>query len=170
LGVNEFSFEGTIAFGDEIYAQMQADALSPAPLAADYFEKLGGEHEQVLEIIESIRHDRQRIYSVNLPNTGQVPNLPAEAILETPAIAGSEGIKPIVQPPLSPALAGALATRCQWVETLVEAALEGSRAKFIQALILDGAVSSPAMAEALADELLEAQAQYLPWARPKQTP
>jgi alpha-galactosidase len=56
-----------------------------------------------------------------------------------------------------------LATRYQWAETIVEAALEGSRAKFIQALVLDGYVSSLDRAAALADDLLAAQAAYLPW-------
>jgi alpha-galactosidase/6-phospho-beta-glucosidase family protein len=50
-----------------------------------------------------------------------------------------------------------------WVETVVEAALEGSRDKFVQALVLDGAAGSMEMAQALADTLLAAQAEYLPW-------
>ncbi len=49
------------------------------------------------------------------------------------------------------------------METIVEAALERSREKFIQALILDGAVSSTDQAVALADELLDAHAAYLRW-------
>jgi alpha-galactosidase/6-phospho-beta-glucosidase family protein len=52
------------------------------------------------------------------------------------------------------------------VETIVEAALEGSRTKFIQALVLDGYVTTYEMATALADDLLAAQAAHLPWVRP----
>jgi alpha-galactosidase/6-phospho-beta-glucosidase family protein len=55
-----------------------------------------------------------------------------------------------------------LTTRYQWVETIVEAALEGSRTKFVQALVLDGATTSIEQAMALADELLAAQVHYLP--------
>jgi alpha-galactosidase/6-phospho-beta-glucosidase family protein len=44
----------------------------------------------------------------------------------------------------------------------VDAALEGSRDKFIQALLLDGSVESIDQATKLADDLLSAQAQYLP--------
>lgn len=57
---------------------------------------------------------------------------------------------------------GTLATRLAWVEVVVEAALEGSRSKFIQALVLDGAVESLERTTKLADDLLAAQAQYLP--------
>ena len=49
-----------------------------------------------------------------------------------------------------------------WVETLVEAALEGNREKFIQSLVIDGAVESIGIAAALADDLLAAQSIYLP--------
>jgi alpha-galactosidase len=163
LGVDEFSFEGTIADGDRIYLEMQADALSPQPLSENYLERQGGEHEQVLDIIHSIREQRDEIYSVNLPNTGQVPGLPPEAIVEGPAVAGDMGLRAIAIPHISAGIVGTLATRFQWVETIVEAALEGSRDKFIQALILDGAVESPEQAVRLADELLEAQTRYLPW-------
>ena len=162
LGVDIFSLEATIAQGDAIYAQMREDALSSEPLPADYFQRVGGEHEQVVEIIDSIRQDTGRIYSVNLPNTGQVPNLPEGAIIESPAVAEANGLRAIAQPPLPAGIVGTLATRLAWVDTAVEAALEGSRDKFIQALILDGAVQSVRMAEDLADELLAAQSAYLP--------
>jgi alpha-galactosidase/6-phospho-beta-glucosidase family protein len=41
--------------------------------------------------------------------------------------------------------------------------LEGSRTKLVQALVLDGAVASLEQAAALADDLLAAQAAFLPW-------
>ena len=92
-----------------------------------------------------------------------MPNLPLAAIVESPAIADSRGLHPILQPALPTALAGALATRYQWVECIVEAALERSREKFIQALVLDGAVNSFQQAATLADELLAVQQPYLQW-------
>ena len=49
-----------------------------------------------------------------------------------------------------------------WFDVKVDAALEGSRRKFIQALVLDGAAGSLETAAQLADELLAAQAAYLP--------
>ena len=165
LGVDEFSFEGTIAHGDEIYAEMRAAAASSEPLTEEYFEKLGGEHEQAIDIILAIRHGQTRVYSANLPNSGQVPNLPLNAIIEAPAISGYNGLQPVALAPLPAGIAGTLATRFQWVETVVEAALEGSREKFIQALILDGAVDSPDMAAKMADDLLTTQAAFLPWVR-----
>ncbi len=161
VGDTCFIIEKTIARGDKIYNEMKEQALSKDPLPEDYFDHIGGEHEQVTEIIDSIRTDAGRIYSVNLPNKGQVPNLPLNAVIEANAIADAGGLKHIVQKPLTDGIAGILATKFAWVETIVEAALEGSREKFIQALILDGSVSSLDMATKMADELLAAQAEYL---------
>jgi alpha-galactosidase len=162
LGVDAFSVEQTIAWGDKIFADMKEEAFSSKPMASDYVARLGGEHEQVTEIIESIRKSDGRVYSANLPNRGQVPNLPLDAVLESPAIADGGTLKPIQQRPLDPAVAGTLATRLAWVETTADAAIQGSRAKFIQALVLDGAVPDLEVAEKLADDLLAAHKQYLP--------
>lgn len=162
LGVDAYSFEDTIASGDHIFDEMKEVAFSDQPLDDEYFKRIGGEHEQVIEIIDCIRRDARVVYSANLPNRGQVPNLPTDAVVECPAVADASGLRPIVQPPLSPGIAGTLATRFQWVETVVEAALEGSRTKFIQALVLDGSVDSIETATKLADDLLTEHAEYLP--------
>jgi alpha-galactosidase len=162
LGIDAFSFEGTIAGGDAIFEEMKRDAFSASPLGEDYFERISGEHEQVLEIVQSIRSDSGQIYSANLPNKGQIPNLPPDAIVECPAVATATGLRAIGLPPLSPGVVGTLATRLAWVETTVDAALEGSADKFVQALLLDGAVGSIDMARRLAADLLTAQKEYLP--------
>jgi len=72
LGVDAYSFEATIARGDEEFERMRALALSPLALPADYGAHLEGEHEQATEIVDSIRHGAGRVYSANLPNRGQI--------------------------------------------------------------------------------------------------
>ncbi len=162
LGVDAFSFETTIAEGDETFAAMEKDAFDSQPLPADYFERSEGDHELVMDIINAIRNNNELIVSANLPNNGRVPNLPNTAIIESPAVTKNGGIHALQQDALSSAIAGTLATRYQWVETIIESALEGNRDKFIQALALDGCVESFDMATKLADELLTEQAAYLP--------
>ncbi len=77
-------------------------------------------------------------------------------------MATSAGLRPLAQPPLSSGLLGTLATRFQWVEVTVEAAIEGNRDKVVQALVLDGAVDSYENASRLAEELIAANAEHLP--------
>ncbi|MBI2299859.1 MAG: hypothetical protein HYU66_13110 [Armatimonadetes bacterium] len=162
LGVDAFSFEQTIAGGDRGFAEMTRLALSDDPLPEDWLGRSGGEHEQVTDIVHSVRHDLGKTYSANLPNRGQVPNLPYDAVIESPAVAGASGLRPLMLPPLAPFLAGTLASRFQWVEAVVEAALTRSRDRFVEALLLDGAVDSVDTAGRLADDLFAAQAAYLP--------
>lgn len=162
LGVDAFSFETTIAEGDETFAAMEKEALNSQTLLDDYFQREEGDHELVMDIISAIRNGREYIGSANLPNTAQVPNLPSTAIIESPAVTKNGTLEALRQEPLSSAIAGTLATRYQWVETIVEAALEGDRDKFLQALVLDGYVDSFDLATSLADDLLSAQAVHLP--------
>jgi alpha-galactosidase len=163
LGVNAFSFEGTIADGDRAFAEMRTLALEDAPLPPTYLVRFTGEHEQVMDIIRAVRTNAGIVVSANLPNQGQAPSFPKNAIVEGPALVDAFGVRALQQPTLSPALVGILATRYQWVETIVDAALEQSREKFVQALVLDGYVHSIDQAVALADDLLAAQAPYLGW-------
>ena len=162
LGVDAFSFEQCVERGDRAYAKMREQALSPEPLPPDFLGRSGGEHEQVIDIIDSIETDGGRVYSANLPNRGQVGNLPPEAILEGPAVADGSGVRPLVVGDLPSGIAATLASRIAVVETIVDAALEGSRDLFVQALVADGSVSSLATAHRLADELLAAHAELLP--------
>ena len=162
LGVDCYSFERCIEGGQSKFDEMKAHALSADPLPAEFLEQASGEHEQACDIVESIRTDAGREYNANLPNLGQIPNLPKDVIVECPAIAGASGMQPRQTEPLPAGIAGTLATRFQWAEVTVEAALEGSRDKFVQALLLDGAVTSIETAYKLADELLAAQKEYLP--------
>jgi len=161
LGVDAFSFEECIAWGDKAYAQMRDIAMGHTPLGEDFLGS-ADESEKVLDIVQSVRRDEGAIYSVNLPNRGQAPNLPEDAVVESPAVVDGSGVRPLMLPPLAPGVAGTLATRLLWVDTVVDAALEGSRGKFVQALILDGACDSLQAAERLADDLLAAQAAHLP--------
>ena len=162
LGVDCYSFERCIEGGQSKFDEMKALALSADPLPEAFLEQASGEHEQACNIVESIRTDAGREYNANLPNQGQIPNLPQDAIVECPAIASATGMQARQTKPLPAGIVGTLASRFQWAEVTVEAALEGSRDKFVQALLLDGAVNSIETAYRLADELLAAHSAYLP--------
>jgi alpha-galactosidase len=162
LGVDAYSFEGTIAAGDRIYDDTITMAKQTGPI--DKAKLLGttGEHEQALEILDSVFYDKRRWYSANVPNDGIVSNLPPDAVLEVPAVATQEGM---VAPPIGEIpvpIAAVLLRRIAAVEATVDAALTGNRRTMAEALILDGGVSDYATAVKLTDALLKAQAEHLP--------
>ena len=162
-----FSFERTIEDGDRIFAEMSEQGLCPRPVAG----RLLCAHRRRTRTGAGYRPPASaatRVISIRptWPNQGQVPNLPLGSIVEGPAVATTSGVRAIAQPPLPPGLAGTLATRFQWVETVVDAALSGQRQLVVQALLIDGAVDSVEMAHKLAADLLSAQAAYLPQFKP----
>ena len=162
LGVDAFSFEGTIAWGDQVYDDMRAQALGQKPLDEQVFERAPGEHEQLLNILRSMEHDERRIFAANLPNQGAVPNLPADAILELPAAATATGLRPLQIPDFPAPLAAIITRKLAAARLTVEAALAGDRGLLVEALLTDGAVTDPEVARKMGDELLEAHRQYLP--------
>jgi alpha-galactosidase len=162
LGVDAFSFEGTIANGDRIYADMRAQALGEQPVDDAIFNRASGEHEQLLNIIAALQRDSREVFSVNLPNAGIVPSLPGDAILECPAVATATGLHAIHLPEISPELSAILVRKLSALELTVEAALSGDKGLLVEALLLDGAVTDMEIACDMATELLEAQQMYLP--------
>ncbi len=162
LGVDAFSFEHIIAWGDERYAAMRAQALGEQPLDTGVFERAVGEHEQLLEILDAIERDTRRIFFVNLPNHGAAPNLPYDAVLEMPAVATAGGLRPMQYPDFPAPLAAVITRKLASIQLTVEAALTGSRALFVEALLADGAVTDPDVARRMGEELLEAHRPYLP--------
>jgi alpha-galactosidase len=162
LGVDAFSFEGTIANGDRVYDDMRAQALGQQPVDEAIFNRASGEHEQLLDIIFSLRKDSREIYAVNLPNKGIVPPLSEDAVLECPVVATGTGLLQMRLPELSPYLTSILMRKLSATTLTVEAALKGDRDLFTEALLLDGAVTGMEVAREMGGELLAAQQQYLP--------
>ena len=162
LGVDVFSLEATTANGDRRYADMRAQALGEQPLDEGIFGRAAGEHEQLLDILAAIRGDTRRVFSVNTPNRGAVPNLPDDAVLELPAAATGAGLRPLQIHDLPDPPAAVLTRKLAATQLTVEAALTGSRALFREALMADGAVTDPEVARKMGDELLEAHKIHLP--------
>jgi alpha-galactosidase len=162
LGRDVYPIDDRIALGDTWFDEMLAAAYSTDPLPTSYFENVPGESEQLVDIMYSVLEDRRHVYSVNMPNLGAVPGLPADAVLEMNAAAGGVGFMPLQSKPLPPALTAKLLAKIAAVEVTVEAALTGSFDLFVEALLTDGSVTDPDKAAQLARELMEAHKTYLP--------
>lgn len=162
LGMDAYSLEEVVAWGDGIYDDMRAQAQGEKPLNETLLERRVGEHEQLLEIMTSIECDGRRIFYANLPNEGAVPNLPYDAILELPTVAMAGGMRPIHFDDFPDTLAAVLTRKIAGIQLTVEAALTGSRELFVEALLADGAVNDREVATNLMTEMLEAQRRYLP--------
>ncbi len=119
--------------------------------------------EGAAEIIEGVLGPNE-IYrpAVNIPNEGNVTNLPEGSIVELPAHVSSSGIQGLAVGPL-PEMVAELCRREITVAGLaVDAAVTGSRELALQALLLDPCITDVDTARAILDAYLDEYAAYLP--------
>jgi len=161
LGTELFSVEGTIEQGDRGYAAMAEQASGKAPLDESVFQRQVGEHEELVAIFRSLTRQAPKRYSVNVPNEGQVSNLPPEAVIECPAEVSTAGIVPVRLGRVPEFVRACVEKALLTVELAVDAALQRDRELFLEAIIADGHVPSMDGARGLADELWEANRPYL---------
>lgn len=162
LGVDAFSIEKVIAQGDKVYKDMHEQAKGIQEMDNRLFERAPGEHEQLIDILNSLYHDQRKVFSVNIPNNGAVPNLPEKAVLELPAVAAGRGFYPMHLSDFPELPASLIRKRLSVVDLTVKSAVTGDKGLFIEALLMDGSVKDESTAEKLADDLLKAHCDYLP--------
>jgi alpha-galactosidase len=162
LGVDAFSLKEVIETDEERYQLMRREAFGETPLDASVFERSGVEVEQLVSVLRAILTDQGLLVSANVENRGLVPNLPERAVVEVPALVTARGFLPLAVPDFPTPLAAVILRRLAPVEVTVEAALSGSFDLFVEALLLDGAVSDPSVARSMAEDLVSAQRPYLP--------
>ncbi|MGA2530590.1 MAG: hypothetical protein ABSG36_15715 [Acidimicrobiales bacterium] len=119
----------------------------------------------VAEVMESIIDDRGEIFIVNVLNEGFISNLPSSAVVEVPAVINAEGVHGIGIGAIPAGLAAVLNRHAQVQELTAQAALTGDRAILRQAMTADpllDAVLEPSQIEALTEDMLSANARFLP--------
>ena len=120
--------------------------------------------EELTEIIRAIVSGGRTKTVVNVPNDGQIENLPRGAIVETLGYVSRDGVEPVPSGEL-PGVPGAWTRLHLEVQELtLRAAMEGSRDLLVQALSLDPAASGTDFSElpVMAQELIEANQEWLP--------
>lgn len=162
LGEDAFSLPEILQWGEERYRRMRREAEEEEPLDPEIFDRSTGDQEELIDILRSIMFDGRRISSVNVPNTGYVPNLPQGAVLEIPGVATARGLRPFSVPDFPDTLAAIVDRRLASVMLTIEASLRGDRDLVVEALLADGAVHDPDTAANLADSYIATQSEYLP--------
>jgi len=118
--------------------------------------------EATADIIAAVANGRSTRTIVNLPNTGQIDNLPRGAVVETLAEITSAGAFPHTVGALPLGVLSTLEPHVANQELIVHAALTGDRQLALQAIVNDPLVASLDIARSLLDDLLEAHAPLLP--------
>jgi alpha-galactosidase len=125
--------------------------------------------ELVAPVIDSLLTGTRRELPLNLPNTGQCPDLPADAVVESICVVDGDGMRGRDTARAPAPVAELLRRHVAVQEMTVEAALSGDRALAHSAFALDPLAGRGDMrdTEAMVDELLAGTARWLPqFARP----
>ncbi|MCU1462461.1 MAG: glycoside hydrolase family 4 [Acidimicrobiales bacterium] len=120
--------------------------------------------EIVAPLIDSFITGTPRLFPLNIPNTGQVPDLPLGRVVESMCWAdgdGARGGEPAAAPPL---LASYLRRVSESQELAVNAALSGRRDDVLAAMLADPLASRIDYDQlaAMTDELIAATKEWLP--------
>ncbi|HUX19881.1 MAG TPA: alpha-glucosidase/alpha-galactosidase [Spirochaetia bacterium] len=123
----------------------------------------GESGERVAHVARSIMKNANAYeISVDLRNDGAIPNLPADSIVEVPAVISATGVAPLRMPPLPEGIAALVRQQIAIQELSVAAAVTGDRSLALQAILLDPCVDSYAAADEALDQLMEANRDTFP--------
>lgn len=123
---------------------------------------LSSSDETAADVVSALEGNREFVDVFNVPNQGQIANLPNDVIVECLGVVNSLGVSPLCVGELPDGVLGVVQTHVTNQELTVEAALTGSRQLALQAIMNDPLSCKVAKAEKMLDEMIAANAQYLP--------
>lgn len=133
-------------------------------IAAGKVKMLERSRETAVDIMKALATNTPFVDVVNLPNAGQIDNLPRGAVVETLGLVDSAGFAPISIGPLPEILRRLTEVHCQVQKMTLEAALTGNGELALESLMLDPlcAKLAPSQIRKMGKELMAATKDYLP--------
>ncbi len=127
-------------------------------------------HEFAADLMNAIVTDSAYATYCNLPNTGQIPQLPLGPVVETPCLVDANGVQPSVVTDIPPQLIALMRTQINVQELTVRALVEQNPEYIYHAAMMDPHTAAELdlrQIRNLVSDLLAAHADWLPdWCRP----
>jgi alpha-galactosidase len=126
-------------------------------------------HEFAAELMNAIVTDTPYVMYGNLPNHGQIPQLPTGAAVETPCLVDANGVQPTVINDIPPQLTALMRTQINVQELTVRALVDENPEHIYHAAMMDphtAAELDMRQIRSMVDDLLIAHGEWLPdWTR-----
>jgi alpha-galactosidase len=126
-------------------------------------------HEFAAELMNAIKTDTPYVIYGNLPNAGQIPQLPTGAAVETPCLVDANGVQPSVINDIPPQLTALMRTQINVQELTVRALVDENPEHIYHAAMMDphtAAELDMRQIRSMVDDLLIAHRDWLPdWTR-----
>lgn len=114
-------------------------------------------------VADSIENDKNDLQVVNVKNNGAVSFLADDDVVEIKCRVGREGAVPVAVPAeQNPYIIGLTRSVKAYEKLAVTAAMSGSRSDALSALMLHPLIGDYSLARGVLDEMLEANAEFLP--------
>ena len=159
------SFEVYAAGFDRVYQEMADMAYGRLPVTKREDGPTGitfRDEDLFIDVLNASMGQDEIFRTVNLPNKGQVSNLPLGAVLESTTVVGGTGFEPLCFGNLPPGLTAILMRILGTQALTVQAALQADRKLAVQALVAGETVKTEAKAERVMDVILDTHREYLP--------
>ncbi|MDJ0626747.1 MAG: alpha-glucosidase/alpha-galactosidase [Rhodobacter sp.] len=147
------------------WAQQAEDYKGPKPI------DMAKSHEFAADIMNAAATDTPLRFYGNCTNTGQIPQLPLRAAVETPCVIDAGGVRPETVDDIPPQLVALMRTQINVQELTVRALLDEDPDHIYHAAMLDPHAAAELdlrQIRAMVDDLLAAHHDWLPdWARLK---
>lgn len=141
-------------------------AKSRAMVSGERPVDLAPSGEEGVQLIRALCGLGRMVSNVNLPNRGQIANLPLGAVVETNAVFGRDSVQPLLAGALPEDIRRLILPHVENHALTLEAALTCSREKVVQAFLNDPNTRAKCTDEgklrALADDMIAGTARYLP--------
>lgn len=118
--------------------------------------------DMMVEVAASIAHNLRKTYVVMVRNNGIVSNLPDDSMVEVAASLGANGPHPYAVGKIDTFYKGLIESQHAYEKLTVEAYMEESYTKALQALTMNRTVVDAKKARKLLDALIEANKEYWP--------
>ncbi|MFI0145404.1 6-phospho-beta-glucosidase [Streptomyces globisporus] len=164
LGTKPSRAAEVAAMEKELLAMYGDPALDEKP---ELLAKRGGAFysEAAVDLAASLLGDGgSPVQVVNTYNSGTLPFLPDDAVIEVQARVGRDGATPLAVPALDPLYAGLIANVTAYEDLALEAALRGGRDRVFKALLAHPLIGQFDYAEGLTDRLIAHNREHLAWA------
>jgi alpha-galactosidase len=117
--------------------------------------------EQLAPIMAALLGGPAGEFVINIPNQGQIADLPRDVVVECSASVDKRGVHPHALGALPAVAKGIMSGHVARQEMIVSAALTGSRELALAALATDPLVVDPSIANEMLSELMMANEKYL---------
>jgi 6-phospho-beta-glucosidase len=145
----------------DLLRQYADPSLTEPP--ADLMKRGGAYYSTVAtQLLNAHYNDLGETHVVNLRHDGAVPGWPEDWVLEMPARVNRDGIQPLQVDPLPPACFGLIAQVKSYEILTVQAAVQGDRHAAYMALLAHPLGPEAHQAQAVLDDLLETNKEFLP--------